>query len=110
MNWLNELQLASAIALTTFAKFLMTDEGPVDGETEAQASLRKRRALGGIISGMVLAYYGHDAVLRYIGLDPVKDQIIVAIVLAMTGEHMARWIIKHVPEILNKLTKLGPPK
>lgn len=103
VHWFHELQLAGAILLTALAKHLMTDEGPEEGETKEGRAMRHRRALGGVITGVLVAYYGHPVAIRLLGLHE-EDRIIVAIVLAMTAEHMARWLIGNAPVILTRLT------
>ena len=57
-----------------------------------------KQSIGGIVAGVVLAYFGHDFVIRNVGLFQPEDDIVVSIVLVLTGEHVARALIAMTPE------------
>lgn len=57
-----------------------------------------KAAIGGLLAGGVIAYYGSDPVLRWIDGLTVDDRNLVVIALAFTGEHIARWLIRLTPE------------
>lgn len=98
-----EMKLWLAIIGTTVAKWLLTDEGPGKDETPAMASVRRRKAFGGIIAGVLISYYGHGAVIRWVPALTDQDRLIVAIVLALSGEHFMRWVIGTGPELFSKI-------
>lgn len=57
-----------------------------------------RQTIGGILSGMFLAYFGHDFVIRNVGFFNSADDVIVSIALVFTGEHLARFLLSLSPE------------
>ena len=58
-----------------------------------------RRALsGGAIAGLVIGYFGHDFVIRSFDLLTEEDDVVVAIVLVLTGEHFVRFLLTLSPD------------
>lgn len=100
-----DMKVATAIALTTFAKFLMSEEGPVEGETQIQARFRRRKSFGGIIAGVIIGYFFHEKVIALVPALTEDDRTLVAIVLTVTGEHLFRWIMGFGPDTFGKITR-----
>lgn len=83
------LKLFVVIVATLFVKFLMTEIEPNDEETKHQKKMRRRQAVGGMLAGGMLAYYGHEPFIALFNLDPSARNLTV-IFLAFFGEHIVR--------------------
>lgn len=57
-----------------------------------------RSSVGGIVAGGVIAYFGHDFVIRHVSIFQSEDDIIVSIILVLTGEHLTRALLSITPE------------
>ena len=69
------------------------------------AKATARQSVGGVVAGVLIAYFGHDFVIRNVGLFQPEDDIVVSIVLVLTGEHLTRALIAVTPEKAWKLWK-----
>ena len=90
------------ITLTLFAKWLMTEEAPVDDEHPGAKKLRSRRAYGGVIAGGLVAYYGHEPLISSVDIFTEATIIPLIIVLTISGEHFFRALITRLPEWINR--------
>ncbi len=75
-----------ALLITALVKWLFSERTSV------------KQSLGGIVSGMLIAYFGHDFVIRTFDFISAEDDIVVAIVLVLTGEHLTRALLTLSPE------------
>ncbi|GHE88197.1 hypothetical protein GCM10016455_05400 [Aliiroseovarius zhejiangensis] len=109
MQYAEDVKFWVAVALTTFIKWLFTDEVAPEDETPIERRIRLRRALGGILAGFLAAYYGHEWIIGKIESLTEDDTVIVAIVLAITGEHIMRALMSISAETIRDfiVRKLG---
>jgi hypothetical protein len=94
----DRLKLWLAIGLALLTKWLMTDEDVPPDEAPNKRFRRWRRAAGGIASGALIGLYGHESVIRLVnwwspGALSDQDTLMVGITLALTGEHVVRWLL-----------------
>lgn len=100
-----EFELLIAIGLTLFAKWLMTEEPPHEDDTAHSRQLRRRRAYGGIIAGGIVAFYGHEPLIKYFEVLTVEAQIPIVIALAISGEHVFRALITKLPDWIQMIVE-----
>lgn len=74
-----------AVLVTLLVKFLLSDK------TSAQ------RSIGGTLAGLLVGYFGHDFVIRLAPFFTPEDDVIVAILLALTGEQIMRFLMSVTP-------------
>lgn len=102
----DKLEIFVVIALTLFAKWLMTEEPIKNEEDEIARRLRRKRAYGGAIAGALIAYYGPELLILWSkspesivsGMFTSELLVPMTIILALSGEHVFRVIITKVPQ------------
>ncbi len=97
------LKLWAAIIASVVVKFLLTDDELEERPTRARIWQRRRRAIGGILAGILIAYFGYEPVIRWVPVFTPEDKIVVAIGLGFTGEHITRWLIGIGPDFITRL-------
>ena len=93
-----QAEIGIVIGMTLFAKWLMSEDLPPEDESPKLKKHRKRRAYGGIIAGVLVAFYGHGPLISYIDLFTEDITIPLIIVLTISGEHLFRALITKTPE------------
>lgn len=104
IDW-DRLELLVAIFFASLAKWFLTEEPPDEEEPATHAKVRRRRALGGIMAGMICGYYGHEPFLRSFdnwSEENFNDVILVSVFLTIVGEHVFRWAISLRSEAIGK--------
>lgn len=96
MNY-EQIKLWVAIALTLAVKWLLSTAAPPRDETPEKRIVRRRQTIGGLLAGVVSGYYGHEWVIEVFDTFGERDKILVAIVLAFTGEHIFRTLLEIGP-------------
>lgn len=99
------INLWAAIILSVLVKWALSEDPALKDPTPQQKARRLRRSLGGILAGILIAYFGNEPLIRWVPLFSADDRIVVAIMLALTGEHITRWLIGIGPEFFNILAK-----
>ncbi len=92
-----DIELFIVISLTLFAKWLMSEESPEEGETKVSKFLRRKRAYGGVIAGALCAYYGPQILMAYFEVFTIDLIIPMTIIMALSGEHIFRALITKLP-------------
>ena len=101
-NFFDKIELFALIALTLFAKWLMSEEPIPEGETDRSRRLRKKRTYGGIIAGCICSYFGYEPLQA--SFEVLSDEnltIPLVILLAISGEHIFRALITKLPDWIN---------
>lgn len=99
----DDLKMAVALIAAAVTKWLLTEEVPQPGETRDQRRRRWLRSVGGIMFGMLLGYYGNGTVIRMFSVLTPEDDLIVAVLLVVTGEHLYRAALGNIDGALRKL-------
>lgn len=97
-----KLELWIAIGFALLVKMLLTSQ---DDTEERTRKFKITRALVAVLSSGVVAFYGHDYVIRHFSIFTQEDEIIVVIMLTLTGEHIMRTLQTLTPEKLAKVVK-----
>lgn len=95
----DNMELFLVIALTLLAKWMMSEQPIPDGETAKHRKLRFRRTVGGILAGVVCAWYGHAPLQSSFEVLNNPDLTIpLVILLAVSGEHILRALMTKLPD------------
>ena len=100
-----DVELYIVIALTLFAKWLMSEEPPAENETSFEKRLRRKRAYGGLIAGALCAYYGPQILMAYFEVFTDDLLIPMTIIMALSGEHIFRAMITNLPSWIEAFVK-----
>ena len=92
-----QVEIFLVIMLTLAAKFLMT-ESRSENDTSFQRKQNRHKAFGGIIAGILCAYYGHTPLIASFNVLTEEAVIPVTIALAISGEHIFRAFITKLPD------------